>query len=49
MRVRKGWAGGWYVVFEDNTAADRWEWLFWGVFRRIRICFGSYDNAYLIF
>lgn len=49
MRIQKGWDNCWYVVFEDSYSADKWEWLFWGVFRRVRHCFSNYDNAYLIF
>lgn len=49
MQIRRGYSGSFYVVFENNMIADDWEWLFWGILRRTRACFGQYENAYKIF
>ena len=37
---------GAYVVFKDEDAAAKMEWLFGMLLRRKMCCFGSYFNAY---
>lgn len=49
MKIRRGFAGGFYVVFRDEEEADKWRWLFWGILRRSSTCFGGFFNAYHLF
>jgi hypothetical protein len=49
MKIRKGCYGGYYAVFPDSEAAEKWYWLFWRVLRRPIACFGQFENAYYLF
>lgn len=50
MKIGYGNRSGWVcVVFKSEYHATRWEWLFYGILRRARACFGGYDNAYRLF
>lgn len=48
-KIKRGYAGGYYLVFESECYASDWEWFMWGILRRPRACFGQYDNAYRLF
>jgi len=46
MKLKRGYAGGLYIVFKDEEAADNWAWLFWNVLKRRYSCFNGYNNAF---
>lgn len=46
MKIKRNCYGAWFVVFENNEAAYKWDWLFWRILRRPIVCFGQYENAY---
>jgi hypothetical protein len=46
MKIRRGLDGCRYAVFRDEDSAERWAWLFWGIFRKHQTCFNGYYNAY---
>lgn len=49
MKIRKGCYGGYFVVFPDNVAAEKWDWLFWKILKRPIACYGQFENAYHLF
>lgn len=48
MKIKRGYKGGWYLVFESCGHADKWGWLFRGILRMRPACFGQFDNAFAI-
>ena len=49
MKIQRGWAGGYFVVFRDNLEAEKWDWLFGKILRRRIAHFGNFENAYHLF
>lgn len=48
MKFKKGIYGETYVIFNNESHADKWEFLFYHILRRERVCFGGYLNAYVL-
>lgn len=46
MIIARGLDGRLYIVFNDNVAAYRFKWLFWGILRKQQVCFDGYENAF---
>ena len=49
MEIKRGHAGGWYVVFADEGQAQHWEFLFRCLLKRSWCCFNGYYNAFHLF
>lgn len=49
MRLKKGWNGHWFLVFETEDDLTKWLWLFSRILHRPVACFGGYCNAFFLF
>ena len=49
FRFKKGYAGGWFAVYESNMYPNSHMWFWNKVLRRPVACFGNYENAFYLF
>ena len=47
MYVSFDWRGT-YIVFHNEAAADKWQWLFTKILRRKRCCYAGFFNGYIL-
>jgi len=44
--ITRNWLGQWFIVFDNSVTAEKWLWLFYGLFGKRLCCFNGFWNAY---
>lgn len=48
-KIKRGFAGGIYLVFPSSYYSEMWDWLLGCIFRLSITCFGEFENAFCVY